>query len=238
MVESRRRGLTLQQIATQEGLTRERVRQVLNKMGGPSSAEVRAAQSAQRATAAQELKRRVLADLQQHPGSTHEEVAARLGIDRSEVHPHVPAHMRALIVHPTGSVEQRWSDDEIFAALNAAATYAYPLTSQAYADLVGSGEVHGPSLPRVWQRFGSWMEACRAAGVESGRPRRDNYQSKWTDEDIRDFVRRFLGDPEYGGTFAEYDRWRRARGVDAPSSALLRQRLGTWSEIKRSVLAS
>lgn len=238
MVEMRERGLTLQEIAVEVGLTRERVRQVLKKVGGPTSAEVRAARLAQREAAAQELRQRIQEDLEQHPGSTLEEVAARLRIDRSDVQAHVPEHMRALVVNPARNVERLWSDDDVLAAIRTAATYAYPLTTNAYGKLVQSGEVPGPSMPRVWQCFGSWTEACRAAGVEPGQPWRDNYQSKWTDEDIRDFVHRFLSDREYRGTFAEYDLWRRARGLDAPSSALMRQRLGPWTEVKRAVLGA
>lgn len=236
MVELRERGLTLQEIAAEVGLTRERVRQVLKTVGGPTAADVRQVQEARRNAAHQRLAKRIREDLASHPGSSQEEIAARLGIDKADVRSHVPDGMRGLIVNPSGSVEQVWSDDAVFEAIRHAATYTFPLTAKAYSRLVRSGEVRGPSLARVWQRFDSWTAACRAAGVEAGTPPRDNYQSKWTDEDIRDFVRRFLSDPEFRGTIAEYDPWRRARGIDAPSSGVLRHRLGRWTSIKREVL--
>ena len=57
------------------------------------------------------------------------------------------------------------------------------------------GQVTGPSVPRIWQRYGSWTAACEAAGVEPGRTVRSNYESRWSDHDIADIVRLYLLDP-------------------------------------------
>lgn len=139
-------------------------------------------------------------------------------------------------MNPSGFSEQVWSDEEILEAIRTTATFAYPVSGVDYDRLLLSGEVRGPSVARIVQRFGNWGNACRCAGVEPTPPRRPHYQSKWTDEDLLAFVRDYLHAPGSSGTFAGYDPWRREVACSAPSSALLRARLGSWGDIKRKAL--
>jgi hypothetical protein len=232
----RTEGQTLQQIADAVGVSRERVRQVLVRIGGPTASEVRAAAEAQRLATAADLTARIRQDVAAHPGSTREEIASRLGVGKSEVHAHLPEDLRPQVVNPAASSERVWSERDIMAALTAAATYSYPLSAGDYEALLRAGEIRGPSVARVAQLYGNWSAACVRAGVEATSPKRRNYQSKWTDADMLGFVRDYLSSPGCRGTFHGYDPWRRKTGFDAPSSALLRSRLGSWSEIKRKAL--
>lgn len=232
----RAQGLTLQAVADAVGLTRERVRQILKRDGGPDTDAARASQRESRQRKREALQRLVAIDLHAHPASTAEEVACRLGCSREEVLSHLADDVRALLLRPAGTSLVVWTDEASLAALRDAATYAYPLTTAAYNRLLQAGEVQGPSVPRIFQRFGSWNEACKLAGVEPSSRRRPHYQSRWTDDDILGFVRQYLESGAGGGTFAGYDGWRRLAGFDAPSSALMRQRLGPWSDVKRRAL--
>lgn len=231
-------GKTLQQIAADVGVTRERVRQILVRIGGPTAAEVRAASAERRCATAAAMEQRVRADVAAHPASTLEQIAARLGVRRGEVQRHLPDDLRPLVVNPASSSERTWSEEEVLSAVAAAGTFAYPLGAGDYEDLLRAGEVRGPSAARIVQLYGNWSAACHRAGVEPTQPRRESYQSKWTDDDMLGFVRDYLRSPECRGTFGGYDPWRRRAGVEAPSSALLRGRLGSWSAIKRKALAT
>ncbi len=182
------------------------------------------------------MEERICEDVVAHPASTPGEIAARLGVDKAEVHAHLPENLRPLVVTTGKSSERVWSEDEIMRAVAAAATYAYPLSAGDYEGLLHAGEVRGPSAARINQLYGNWSAACRRAGVEPTPPRRGSYQSKWTDADMLGFVRDYLRAPGCRGTFDGYDPWRRKGGLEAPSSALLRSRLGTWSDIKRKAL--
>lgn len=230
-------GKTLQEIAADVGVTRERVRQILVRIDGPTAGEVRAAAAVRRSDAAEELAQRVRDDVRAHPASTIHQIADRLGVSRHAVQQHLPDDVRPLVVNPASSSERTWSEEEVVRAVATAATFAYPLGAADYEDLRRAGEVRGPSAARIVQIYGNWSAACHRAGVEPTQPRRRTYQSKWTDDDMLGFVRDYLSSPGCRGTFGGYDSWRRQAGVEAPSSALLRGRLGSWSDIKRKALA-
>ena len=229
-------GRTLREIAAAVGVTRERVRQVFLKIGGPTAGDARAAAAARQHAAAAFMEQRIRVDVDVHQGSTLDEIACRLGVDRSRVQAHLPADLRPLVIAPGKSTERMWSDEEVMSVVAAAGTYAYPLSDGDYEDLLRSSEVRGPSAARIIQLYGNWSAACRCAGVEPTPPRRPTYQSRWTDADILAFVRDYLRAQGSRGTFAGYDPWRRDAGAEAPSSALLRGRLGSWSDIKRKAL--
>jgi hypothetical protein len=125
------------------------------------------------------------------------------------------------------------SREDALAALRRASTYAFPLTISEYRHLVEVGEVDGPSVPWIMQLLGGWKQACDAAGVECGQPRRRGYESAWSDDDILWYVAEYVTTPGSRATFAGYDEWRNDARPEAPSGALIRQRLGGWRTVKR-----
>jgi hypothetical protein len=147
--------------------------------------------------------------------------------------PHEIAHMQ---LGRARSAENHWSNEDIFAAIRTAALYEYPLTIRTYIELLVVGQIQGPSVARICQRFGTWTAACDVAGVVAHPARRANYQSRWTDEDLLSIVHRYLGDHSWSGTFSNFDDWRRENIPEGPSSSTLRTRFGTWTEIKRRAL--
>ena len=210
---------TLQEIADVVQLSREGVRQILKRVGGPAAEEVRAAVESRRRHEAAAAAERIRIDLLTHPVTTVEEVAARLGMRRRDVHKHTPVELRVRLIRHDAGTSQKWSNAELLAALAVAGTYSYPLTTTAYSQLIRTGEIHGPSVPLIYERFGSWAAACRQAGIEAAHPSRGDYQSKWTDYDLIGFVRDYLATPGSRGTFDGYDLWRRSETTNPDVSS-------------------
>lgn len=82
---------------------------------------------------------------------------------------------------------------------------------------------------RIIQREGSWSAACAVAGVESNKASRTSYRRKWSEEDLLDWVRRYLAEAEKP-SYADFSRWLRDE-VDAPSANTVRNTFGAWSAV-------
>ena len=242
MISLRWEGHTLDEISKRFALSRERVRQLIEQYGGPSAAEVRRLQD-ERSRAAETrlaslIGRAVRTALESLGPSSAEQVAEHSGYTNTEVARYWPADLRNQRLWTAGGSQTTWTDDQVLTAIREAAIYEFPLTTSAYQELVTVGQVIGPSMPRIWQRFGSWTAACEAAGVVAGRALRQNYETRWSDADILDIVRRYLEDPEAPNSFHRYDEWKRVNAPDGPSGASIRNRLGPWTQVKRLALTS
>ena len=96
-------------------------------------------------------------------------------------------------VHPDWAATRvaRWDRDSAIEAIAEAATMAFPLTVSAYLDLRASG-LDVPPLSRIQRLFGSWMDACVAAGVQSG-PSTVSWQTeKHSDVEVLRLLRNYL----------------------------------------------
>ncbi|WP_338748603.1 hypothetical protein [Janibacter alittae] len=80
---------------------------------------------------------------------------------------------------------------------------------------------------RIIQRHGTWREACAAAGVESNRASRSSYRRAWSEEDLVDWVRRYLIEEEQP-SYGRFGAWLREQ-EGAPSANTVRNALGGWS---------
>lgn len=234
MARLRSEGVGLAEIGERFHVTRERVRQILLKSGGPTAEDARQARVVKREVESQRLKDRVRNALERHGACTPDELSRHLSMSTDEIRRYWPPEMKAYMISPK-SQEPTWADAEIRQALQLASTFDFPLRSTAYDELVARGEVRGPSAVRIIQRFGTWRAACADAGVEGAKPPRSDYQSKWTDEDLLAFVRRYLESGQGSGSFHGYDKWQRDDD-SAPSGGTLRGRFGSWAEAKRRAL--
>ena len=86
------------------------------------------------------------------------------------------------------------------------------------------------------QVFKTWRAALDEAGVPAMEPAR-SYQSAWTDEEILQAVAEYLADTSTTGAYSGWDPWRRATKANAPSAQTLRNRFGSWSEVKAQALS-
>jgi len=241
MIERRWQGLTLDEIGAEFGVTRERVRQLLKKHGGPTAVEIRElraseARSAQRAHE-EAIAGAIRGVLDARGPMTVAEMTEATNLDAGDVSKCWPKELGHLRLHSSGTYESRWSDEEILDAIRDAALYEFPLTTSAYAELLSQGQITGPSTPRISQRFGSWTAACDAAGVVAGQTMRSHYESRWSDDDLLRIVRQYLLDLEAPSSAAGFDEWKRTCAPDGPSFQTLRNRFGSWTEVKRRALA-
>lgn len=193
-------------------------------------------------TSGESAQLELVAWLTDHPGSSVDDAQQALAWSKSRLARAMTDEARRLAVrHRTGS-SRRWSEEEILEALRQAwaiisSQQGLPALSYArYNQLVHDEIIEGPTSVRVLQVFGSWADAAERAGVPAGRKPNRTFTSAWSDEEILNDVRRYLADPSTRGSFAGWDAWKKANAPRAPSGAMIRNRLGNWSEIKATAL--
>jgi hypothetical protein len=219
IIGKRRDGHTLQEIADAVGLTREMIRLIVAKHNGPSAKQVREIRSTKKR---HEIERAFesleIADA--------ELIAKAIGATKEEVRKALGRRAKRLARY-TSNREKFYSDDELSEILWIAySKVTGPLTTNKYKKL---GIL--PTIAVYISRFGSWAQACQRAGVPHGQPARKSYTRAHTREDMLDYIASYLADPRTTGSAHGYDKWQ--RNVEgAPSLTLIRQRLGTWNEIK------
>jgi hypothetical protein len=203
---------------------------------GPTKAERRS-----------EMTMQISRYLQDRPGVTLEEIANALNSPLTDVTAAArPVDWLILgadeLVQPTVRIESDAivaSRDRARAALLAASLMAKPLSHQSYTALIREGRVKGPSVARIVQLFGSWTTACNEVGVTSGEPLRSNYERTWTEDDLLNYVERFLRDTTFRGASHQFDQWRATvnHNEKVPSLGTVRNIVGgTWNDIRTQAL--
>ena len=203
---------------------------------GPTKAERRS-----------EMTMQISRYLQDKPGVTLEEIAHALNAPLTDVTAAArPVDWLILgadeLVQPTVRIESDAivaSRDRARAALLAASLMAKPLSHQSYTALIREGRVKGPSVARIVQLFGSWTTACNEVGVTSGEPLRSNYERTWTEDDLLNYVERFLRDTTFRGASHQFDQWRATvnQSEKVPSLGTVRNIVGgTWNDIRTQAL--
>jgi Homing endonuclease associated repeat len=223
IIEKRQAGHTLQAIGDSVGLTREMIRQILVAKGGPTKTEVKKSVENQ-------IQEEVLAAFHKKKVIDAREFADELGIDQSTVKKALGPKAKKLIKGRKHH-KKYFSDEDLLQILrDAEARVDGPLTTNKYQKLKVA-----PTVAVFIARFGSWKEACKLAGVESGKVVRNNYTRAHSEEDMHGFVASYLADPRTNGSAEGYEKWQ--RNVDgAPSLSLIRQRIGKWNEIKARLM--
>lgn len=141
---------------------------------------------------------------------------------------------------PSGTTvrrSRRWEPDEILEVIRrSAAETDNLLTLSKFEGWAADGNVEIPSQRTVIVNFGSWAQACTAAGVESGHPSRP-YERDITNETCLDAVRAYVAECETSGkkpTLTGYERVSSQRGWPCRNSVTLR--LGQWRAIVEQVV--
>ena len=223
VIAKREEGYTLQAIADSLGLTREMIRLIVNAEGGPNANQVRETRKVKKST---ELR----AIVKEMDAPTVGQIAEEVEISTTKVKQFLGKQAKKL-PREYRNYKQYFTDEELIATLQKYAKMVEgPLSAKKFIDLGGT-----PTIAIFITRFGSWIKACEAAGVEAGKPARNNYTRAHSEETMLAYVESYLADPRTNGSAEGYEKWQ--RGVDgAPSLALIRQRMGRWNEIKARIL--
>jgi transcriptional regulator with XRE-family HTH domain len=223
VVEKRSEGYTLQAIADSLSLTREMIRLIVNANSGPSANTVREIRKINKSVEIRTM-------IKQMTQPDVEALAERLDVKPEKVKKLLGAKAKNF---PQGrrNFEQEYTNEELIAILQKYSKIAEgPLSAKKFVDLGGT-----PTIAIFFTRFGSWMKACEAAGVESGKVARDNYTRAHSQETMLAYIESYLADPRTNGSALGYDIWQRSV-EGAPSLALIRQRMGRWNDLKARIL--
>ena len=213
----------------------------------PPPVRTRARRGPTKAERRSEMTQQIARYLQDKPGVTLEEIANALNAPLTEITAAArPVDWLILgadeLVQPAVRVESEAivaSRDRARAALPAPSLMVKPLSHQNYTALLREGRVKGPSVARIVQLFGSWTAACNEVGVTSGEPLRTNYERTWTEDDLLNYVERFLRDTTFRGASHQFDQWRATvnQTEKVPSLGTVRNIVGgTWNDIRTQAL--
>ncbi|MGV8847777.1 hypothetical protein [Tessaracoccus sp.] len=107
------------------------------------------------------------------------------------------------------------------------------LTAKDYNRFRPEGAV---TATRLTQRFGSWKAATTAAGVAVAINSTGRLDRSFTDDELVGWVARFVHSSSQT-TWALFMRWARAT-EGAPSSSLVRGRMGTWDGARQQAITA
>lgn len=225
--------LTLDEVGQKYGLTRERVRQLQVRYLGVSAKTFHARRAA---LTQAERDQRIAAYAAEHPSASGRQIADATKVSLAEVRDVIGPDQIALrepsIVKGPAAV-----DDEVFFAevrRIAAKPGGTPLRTTFYdahrtAGMIGS--------VRAEQRFGTWKQACHAAGVEPMPSIRKSYTRRWSDEALRDVLDRYVETAWGTWSYARFEQWLRTQD-GAPSAQTVRNQLGgKWQDLLQQAIA-
>jgi hypothetical protein len=240
------RGETLRTIANAFGVTRERIRQRLRRVG-IRTPDVKKAKHAARERTLRALRPQVETYVRSHPGCFLYEVIEATGASADCVEEAMRDVSWLVLTESDADLDQVAdlpsvveSKARALAALRNASTFCFPITRNAYDDLIRKKLVAGPSGVRIMQVFGTWRTACDAAGVESGKEGvAPGQTSTWTYDEVLEQVGDFFLATGYQGTTVQYEDWRASanNNHDIPSFGTVRNVLGnSWAQVRHRVL--
>lgn len=236
-------GVTLEEIAKEFQITRERVRQCINSVLEEGDEEVirKAMQFRRARRKAQEIldsgnpaRYRTLADL-----------AAETGVSTDALSPH-PDEMtdaRHDLVHYLLRDSSRKSEDDgtafsredILGALRGVAERAGldTLSGGPGGTYVKHRREGDPSHQIIALRFGSWNKALDAAGL-SHNPR-SSKPLRWSAEQVVESAVAFLREEGLEASSSKYDEWATQRG-DTPGIHVVRRSMSGWHAARMEVI--
>ena len=225
------RGMTYAEIGTAFGVTRERVRQILNKAGITGSTTRSARAAAKRAALAAD-RERILDWAQHNPGLGARDAEEALDLDEGRVSEALGSDASRVFVRQKPKAHLCYSDAVVFESLRCASiVQGEPMSKAAYDEYVAV--FGGPTGVLLTKRFGSWKAACRAAGlaVHSGR---GNTNRRWSQGQLVDVLIDYLESSAARGTLDDYCRWAGEEKAVRPSGPTILNRFGSWTAAKRA----
>jgi hypothetical protein len=168
------------------------------------------------------------------------ELAHCLATDERQVLAVTPKRFHKFVIDKTTPAvhSSLWTKDDVISLIQKAGTYYFPLRQADYEYLLEIGEIKGPSVQRIYQRFGLWSELCIEAGVEPAPSLKVDYALLWSEEELISFSERFFLDESTTGSANGFDEWRTRQTDQVPSGPHMRNQFGTWLEVRRVTLES
>lgn len=219
-------GDSLEDIGEIAGVTRERVRQIINSTHPNISApRVRAAYRAQKKKEQQDLQRAVYEWSVYNPEQRGEVCESEFGITKQQVKHilkgrsalHYPVAPRTI-----GDNQKEWQEQELIDLLRQWWTECTDHRSMSFNDWsVARG---GPTRQTPILRFGKWSHALAKAGLgdEHSKPRKR--RARYSDADMWAALVQFVATPREKYTYLEFETY--ARSISGmPSAALVRRQL-------------
>ena len=236
-------GMTLNEIALQFGLSRERARQILREIGF-SIRTIRNQRVDNNKLNQELLTQTIVSWITAHPGCRVTEVSYALSISESVVISLCPQATKGLLLivkkKRDSDAYRRYSRQQTLDALKKAfeirnpsmSMYSVgetePLTGPFYEKLRNENAVVGPSQARIIQVFGTWKEACEEAGVPCVDAVRDVYELRWTDDELINQLAEFISTSESPNA-ANFETWCQQDDSRA-SLGTIRNQIGQWAE--------
>lgn len=226
-------GQTLAEIGERHGITRERVRQLLEKQGVSRRSTTESATIRNR-TARDTHAEYIWACYRKY-GNITDTVKACADKAPASVVKAVIAELTPMerLEHRNRSVKERVFDDAALRGALVKASDDGATTITAYREWRDSPAGDGsPSSALLIMRYGSWRKAREAAGLETST--KSGRSKSFTDTDIYAAVGRFVRACEANGTYPsanQYESWSKAVG-GLPTLSTVRQRTNsTWLEV-------
>lgn len=231
-------GLTLDEIASPLGLTRERIRQIINKLNPrlPELIDILVENS--NLTAENIVQSKILQLFAEKGAVYISELESVTGFKYHHIFKLIPIWNRKFIMdsNRANMNSGKWSRVDLIKIIKKASTYYFPLTGPDYQHLIDIGEIEGPGIQRIYQVYGTWSQLCTEAGVEFRPSLRGSYDRLWSDDELVSFIIRFLEDKTVLSSFDEYSLWRGKQTDRIPDSGTIRNYFGTWSLAKNNAL--
>ena len=237
LLAARARGDTLRQAGARVGVSGERARQILARLGAPDAASSKSARERRASKAAEERRDQLIAAFRD--GTPLREIAAAAELSQAAVndllkrHPTVEdrAERRvAISMRPRRPPPPRYTDGDLLEAIRQVVkTVGYVPTSGTYNEIAkANGGM--PSLATINNRFGGWNAAVRAAGHIPALVQHRHYARGWTEGTCLQALRNLVDELGRLPSSSEYRQLSPSRS-DLPSYSTLRARVGPWSTI-------
>lgn len=232
IIDQARTGKTLQEIALQFDITRERIRVILLENNAATPKEVRKQTKFQKLELENQKAQELEHWVKDHMGCTFVELSLGTDMKQTDCVRYLPGDTKHLILKP-GDVtnnwtSEKWTDNQIFDGIRMAGKFKTPLSRVSYDRIRKEHEIDGPSGVRILQRFGFWSSACEQAGIRSGKANRSNYHRNWTEQEMINWLATFMRQSSTSSHDA-YNEWSKTQ-IDAPGGQTIRNTVGSWAE--------
>ena len=232
IVKGLRAGYTLQAMGVEYGVSGERIRQLVTKVGIDIK-DLRRQQQEQEQRRRFRLERDVIEFSLEHPELTLQEISDLLELEQAAV---AKLLGNRLVIHEPESQaksagDSRTADEELLKALKLWAEQATTLTGDDYSSWAKEQGI--PGKQTIATRFGSWNDAMFLAGLAGEIVDRGGLRPRISDEELWASVLEFTRQDRPTYSFQAYEEFARERELG--SGATLRNRLGTWTEVRKEI---